>query len=66
MTARAWCEAQIERRPEFLDPEDSREARPENFKSPINRTCVFFFDNPQRNDIDFRAVDEFVPPRQKP
>ncbi len=26
------------------------------------RTYVFFFDNPQREDIDFRAIDEFVPP----
>ena len=25
------------------------------------RTYVFFFDNPQRKDIDFRAIDEFVP-----
>lgn len=29
-----------------------------------NRTYVFFFDNPQRNDIDFRAIDEFVAPRE--
>jgi hypothetical protein len=26
------------------------------------RTYVFFFDNPQSQDIDFRAIDEFVPP----
>lgn len=25
------------------------------------RTYVFFFDNPVRGDVDFRAVDEFVP-----
>lgn len=25
------------------------------------RTYVFFFDNPVRKDIDFRAIDEFVP-----
>jgi len=25
------------------------------------RTYVFFFDNPTRKDVDFRAIDEFVP-----
>ncbi|BCX46324.1 hypothetical protein HAHE_02320 [Haloferula helveola] len=30
-----------------------------------NRTYVFFFDNPTRGDVDFRAVDEFVPPKEK-
>lgn len=25
------------------------------------RTYVFFFDNPKRKDVDFRAIDEFVP-----
>jgi len=29
------------------------------------RTYVFFFNNPQRGDVDFRAVDEFVPPKEK-
>jgi hypothetical protein len=32
---------------------------------PVNtqmRTYVFFFDNPKRGDVDFRAIDEFVPP----
>lgn len=27
------------------------------------RTYVFFFNNPKRGDVDFRAVDEFVPPK---
>lgn len=34
---------------------------------PVNeqmRTYVFFFDNPVRKDVDFRAVDEFVPPKR--
>lgn len=31
------------------------------------RTYIFFFDNPQRKDIDFRAIDEFVPlDKEKP
>jgi hypothetical protein len=29
------------------------------------RTYVFFFDNPTRKDVDFRAIDEFVPPEKK-
>ena len=34
---------------------------------PLNanmRTYVFFFDNPKRGDVDFRAIDEFVPPEK--
>jgi hypothetical protein len=30
--------------------------------APQMRTYVFFFDNPKRGDVDFRAIDEFVPP----
>jgi len=30
--------------------------------SNFNRTYVFFFDNPERGEVDFRAIDEFVPP----
>lgn len=29
------------------------------------RSYVFFFDNPKRKDVDFRAVDEFVPIEKK-
>lgn len=29
--------------------------------APRMRTYVFFFDNPKRGDVDFRAIDEFVP-----
>lgn len=29
--------------------------------SPRMRTYVFFFDNPARGGVDFRAIDEFVP-----
>jgi hypothetical protein len=29
------------------------------------RTYVFFFESPKRKDIDFRAVDEFVPQTKK-
>lgn len=29
------------------------------------RTYVFFFDNPKRGDVDFRAIDEFVPPEEE-
>ena len=28
------------------------------------RTYVFFFDDPKRGSVDFRAVDEFVPPKE--
>lgn len=30
--------------------------------SNFNRTYVFFFNNPARGDVDFRAIDEFVAP----
>ncbi len=30
--------------------------------SDFNRTYVFFFYNPERGDVDFRAIDEFVAP----
>lgn len=29
------------------------------------RSYVFFFENPRRNDVDFRAIDEFVPLEKK-
>lgn len=28
------------------------------------RTYVFFYDNSKRGDVDFRAIDEFVPPEE--
>jgi hypothetical protein len=32
---------------------------------PQMRTYVFFFDDPRRGRVDFRAVDEFVPPKEE-
>jgi hypothetical protein len=32
--------------------------------SPRMRTYLFFFDNPTRGDVDFRAIDEFVPAQE--
>ncbi|MBK1832953.1 hypothetical protein [Roseibacillus ishigakijimensis] len=33
--------------------------------SKVNRTYVFFFDDPSGKSVDFRAVDEFVPPDEE-
>jgi hypothetical protein len=44
--------------------EDSKNRVISTSRWPVSttmRTYVFFFDNPKRGDIDFRAIDEFVP-----
>ena len=36
--ARAWCEAQVQRRADFIDPLDDREDLPGQLESPVNKS----------------------------
>jgi hypothetical protein len=38
ITARAWCEAQVQRDAEYIDPVDPREKRPDELTSPLNKS----------------------------